>query len=95
MQISITRERERKTCTDGRIICEYRMDPPPDQALVASLTQKWQVSVYVVGGSTFFRVEWKGDISVQGMVDDPVLLITCHAKDREEIPSCLYRLFAE
>lgn len=95
MPVRITLEREKKTCTDGRIICEFRIEPPPDRTQLTRLTQKWQVCVHGVGGNTFFRVDWKEDISVQGMVGDPILIITCPVKNREEISSCLYRMFAE
>lgn len=48
---------------------------------------------HVVGGFLFFRIEWKEHISIQGLVGDPIIRVTCPAKKRDELTLYLTSIF--
>jgi hypothetical protein len=94
MSVRVTSGPRRKTCVDGSVIIEFSIVPPPDNILIESLMKKGQIFVNVVGGLSFFRIEWIPEVMIKGLIGDPVLIVTCRNKDTTSVKEYIEQVFS-
>lgn len=93
MQFRLTPGRSRRTCVDGRSVMEYTIEPAPDQQWIDTITMQGPVSLHVTGGFTFFRIEWRPDITIKGMLGDQTIQIYTSLKGGESVVDYLNDIF--